>query len=531
MAQVNKIDSNVTGLSFAWEDSAGVLPGTPVWIPLEPNSYNAFGAQLSRLNRELLAQDRQRKKGVISDLDASGGFTHDLTQKGLAEIMQGFLFANFRRKGEAKNDFGVTDLEISATAATSRLTRTSGSLDLTTEFAVGDLVFVQGFSDPANNGLFTVAAVSTTTLDLDETGAPGTPASLVDEAASSDVSVVQVGVQPTTAADIQADADGSRPALTSTTLDFTTLGLNVGEFVYIGGDTIFTRFTENGSNGWARVRSISANRLEFDKTAGTFANDNAAGIFLQLFFGRVLKNESNPANIVKKYLQLERQLGAPDSAQPAEIQSEYLTGALANEMTLRLSQASKVEADLGFVAANHETRDGPTGVKSGTRISSSEITGDIFNTSSDVARVKLSIVDENDSNPTPLFAFATDFDIVINNGVTPDKAIGVLGGFDTTIGDFTVSGNLTVYFSTVEAVEAVRNNSDVTLDFILVAANAGIAFDLPLIALGDAQANIEADRPITLPISHDAATAAGIDANLDHTLLISFFDYLPNAAG
>lgn len=531
MAQVNKIDSNVTGLAFAWEDSANILPGTPVWIPLEPNSYNGFGAQLSRLNRELLTQDRQRKKGVVSDLDASGGFAHDLTQKGLAEIMQGFLFANFRPKGEAKNDFGSTTLEISATASTSRLTRTSGTVDFSDEFAVGDLVFVQGFSDPANNGLFLVGAVTATTLDLEETGVPGTAASLVDEAASSDVSVVQVGVQATTSADIQADATGSRPALTSTSLDFTTLGLNVGEFIYIGGDAVNTRFPSEGANGWARVRSISANRLEFDKTASTFATDTAVAVYVQLFFGRVLKNESDPANIVKKYLQLERQLGAPDSAQPSEIQSEYLTGALANEMTLRMSQASKVEADLGFVAANHETRTGAVGVKSGTRVPSSQITGDIFNTSSDVARVKLSIIDENDSNPDALFAFATEFDVVINNGVTPDKAIGVLGGFDTTVGDFSVSGSMTVYFSTVEAVEAVRNNSDVTLDFILVAANSGIAFDLPLIALGDAQANIEVDRPITLPISHDAATAAGIDGNLDHTLLISFFDYLPTAAG
>ncbi len=62
--------------------------------------------------------------------------------------------------------------------------------------------------------------------------------------------------------------------------------------------------------------------------------------------------------------------------------------------------------------------------------------------------------------------------------------------------------------------------------------NKGIVFDLPLIALGDGRLSVEIDAPITLPLTTDAATAEKIDAtNLNHTMLVTYFAYLPTAAG
>ncbi len=189
-------------------------------------------------------------------------------------------------------------------------------------------------------------------------------------------------------------------------------------------------------------------------------------------------------------------------------------------------------ANLSFVGGDNTTIDGPTSLKTGTRPALQE--ADAFNTSSDFSRIRLAIHVDGTEAPVPLFAFAQDFTITINNNLTPNKAVSVLGSFEISHGTFQVGGSITAYFADVAAVAAVRNNSNVTLDFALVKGTSGnkqgIVMDLPLVTLGDGRLNVEQDQAITLPLSMDAATAAIIDPNLDYTFMIVFFDFLPNAA-
>lgn len=521
----NKISSNVTGLRYAEETSPKTLPGTPVWIPLEPNSYSDFGGELATIARNPINDSRQRKKGVVTDLDASGGFTTDITQINLQHLLQGFFFANLRLKGEAKNEPGISVLTLSVTATTDTFTRVGGTLDLTTQFAVDDLVLSAGFAESSNNGLFAVTAVTSTTLVVALPDGAGGDCTLVDEAATATGSLVQVGYEGA-AGDIDVDMTGSRPALTSTALDFTTLGLIVGEFIFIGGDATGMKFTTATNNGFARIRSIVAARLEFDKTQGTMVTEASTTETIHLFVGRVLKNEA-AASIVRRSYNLERLLGKADTTDTYD-QVEYITGAVPNEMTINISTADKVMADLSFVAMDHELKTGAVGPKTGTRPALVE--ADAFNTSSDFSRIKLAVVNEADACPTALFAFAQELSLTINNNVTPDKAIGVLGAFDVTHGTFEVGGDITAYFANVAAVTAVRNNSDITLDIHMVKANAGISIDLPLLTLGDGRLEVEQDQSIKIPLSNQAATGAKIDSNLNHTLMMVFFDYLPTLA-
>lgn len=505
---VNKIDSNITGLRYAEESTTpGVLPGSPIWVPLEPNSYADFGGQLTTLARNPINPSRQRKKGVITDLDASGGFNTDLTQTNLQDLLQGFFFADRRVKDTVT---GLTNVD-----GTNEDFEAASGLDV---YATNDLIFTSNFSESVNNGLHRVTAAAATSLTV--------ASDLIDETPGASSKIVKVGTQGT-AGDIDVDISGSLPALTSTTLDFTTLGLIPGEWIFIGGDNAALAFTNEENNGFKRVKTIAANRLTIDKSDNAMVAETSTTETVQIFVGSVLKNELGTL-VKRRTYQLERTLGAPDAALPLEIQSEYLVGSVANELTFNIAQADKINADLSFISIDNEQRSGATGIKSGDRPALVE--ADAFNTSSDFARFKLATVVEGNEAPDPLFAYVQEATIVVNNNVSPNKAVAVLGAFDVTAGTFQVSGNMTAYFADVAAVQAVRNNSDITFDAIIAKANAGIVVDMPLLALGDGRLGVEQDQAITLPLSMDAATGAQIDPNMDYTLLMNYFDYLPDAA-
>lgn len=585
MATLTKIDSNITGLSYALEASYGVLPGSPVWKPLEPNSYADFGGQVTLVARNPINPSRQRKKGVITDLDASGGFNTDLTQTNLQDLLQGFFFADLRTKSEkdpfdvatATDEFSIPAGALSAaiavagtgyiagevitvvggtgTASTFTVDSVTGGVPdsvsiltagdytiipvdpvTTTASASGinltlnvlwdtegvwvakDLLFAKNFTDAANNGLHEVTGTP------DENTVAVT-SNLVDDASPAGT-ISRVGFE-FAAGDLDVSAAGTLPTLTSTTKTLTELGLIPGEWIYVGSDVAAEAFTTAANNGWKRIKSVTANVITIDKSDLTMVTEASTTETIRIFFGRVLKNELG-TSIVRRSFNLERQLGSPDTSLPSAVQSEYITGAIPGEFVLTVGTADKVMADLSFVGKDVEQRTQTVGIKAGTR--KALVEADAFNTSSNFPRIRLATVDATDEAPSALFAFVREMTLTISNSLTPEKAIGTLGSFEVTAGTFAVSGSMTAYFSDVAAVTAVRENADITLDFAIVKANAGIMFDVPMIALGDGRANVEQDAAITLPLTLEAATAAKYDTNMDHTLLMCFFDYLPDAA-
>ena len=510
MAQVTKIDSNATELRIAEEESLGVLPTTPIWVPYEPNSYSDFGGKITTVARNPINSSRQRKKGVVTDLDANGGFNSDLTQTNMQELLQGFFFASFRRKGEEvpTGAIGTTDLfSVAATAG----------------FKVNDLVFASGFTNSGNNGLHVVTAVTLNT-SIEVLGS-----TLVTETPPAGANLVVVGHQAAQG-DLDIDVSGDFATLVSSSLDLQTLGLIPGEWIFLGGDTAGTSFNTAANNGWKRVKSIAQNAIVLDKSdLAMSSEDNSAtsNATIQVFIGRVLKNELAGSQVRRTYQQ-ERTLGAPESTQPTQIQAEYVVGSVPSEFTINIGQADKITVDLGFVATDNSHIDGPTSLKTGTRPALVE--ADAFNTSSDFSRIKMAVVSSSSEAPSSLFAFASELTLNINNNVSPNKAVSVLGAFEVTAGTFEVGGSITAYFGNVAAIQAVRNNSNVTLDMVMAKANKGIAIDLPLITLGDGLADVTQNEPIKIPLDMAAATGAFVDANMDHTLMMVFFDYLPTAA-
>lgn len=504
----NTIDSNVTGLRFAEEASLKTLPGSPVWYPLEPNGYDDFGGETKLMARNPINPSRQRKKGVITDLDAKGGFAQDVTQTNSLRLLQGFMFADIREK---LSNIPMNGNTIAITGVTGS-SKTIAIASSGASYLASDLIYASGFDSAANNGLKTVASSTGTTVVVSET--------MADETSTGTPKIQKVGY--TFGSGVATiDVSGTWPRLVrgSGAKDFTTFDLIPGEWVFVGGDTSGTKFANAANNGFARVRAVAATYIEFDKTSSDMATDTGTGKTVQLFYGNALKNESLADDIIRRTYQLERTLGEDADG----TMSEYLVGAVANELSLQIKPADKVLMNCSFVACDVESYDGLTGLKSGTR--PTIVQADAFNTSSDFTRINLHVVTNGEPNPTPLWAYMTDLTVDVKNGASPLKAVGTLGAFDMSVGTFEVSAQLTAYFVNVDAMSAVRNNDDVSLDAAIVKNNAGFVIDIPLLALGDGRLKIEQDKPITIPLKADAA-----ECDAGYTLLLNEFPYLPDAA-
>lgn len=502
-----KKDSNLTGLRYAEEECLKQLPGVggadAIWFGLEPNSYSDFGGQITTVARNPINPSRQRQKGVVTDLEASGGFNQDLTSANTVRLMQGFMFADARERASTHPLNGDA---VAITAVTATEYEAAAGLDV---FEVGDLVVATGFGASANNGLKVLTAAA-----ADGVAAAG----LVAEAAPpAGAKLAVVGFQGT-AGDLSIAMNGSLVRLVSAAAeDFTSRFSVLGEWVFLGGDNAANRFANNV--GFARISAIGEDYLEFDKVTWTPQAEAGAGKTLRVFTGIVIKNEKDPTLIKRRTYHVERTLGQDEDGE----MSEYLIGAVANEFTMNVPQADKVNIDMAFIALDNEQRDGSQGLKPGARPVLPIL--DAINTSSDFARIKLAVVDPAVAAPVPLFAYASDVTVTINNNVSGLKAIGVLGSFDTTTGTFEVGGELTAYFADIAGVRAVRNNEDITLDIIMVKNNAGMLFDVPLLSLGNGRLNVEQDQPITLPLETSAA-----ESSFGHTLLFQSFEYLPTIA-
>jgi hypothetical protein len=526
MAAVVKVDSNITGLRAAEEASLGVLPAAANqrWVEQEPNSYSDFGGQVTTVARNPINPGRQRKKGVVTNVEASAGWDSDLTQTNMQSVLQGFFYADLRRKHEF-NTNTLTPVTISVTTSDDSYNATG----IGTGSFAGDLLLAAGFTNAANNGLKNVVTPTANKIIVSQ--------NLVDETSPTSATVVCVGFQ-FGAGEVEIVNNGTEfPYLNraSGTKDFTQLGLLPGEWVFLGGDSAPTQFAQAANNGFARVRSVIATRITFDKSSATMVTDTGATKTIQLFKGRVLKNEIGSL-IKRRSYTLERTLGYANDTDVTREQAEYVVGSVPNEFTLNANAADKLTADLAFVGLRSTAIDENVSgantllskLPSVVRVPVAEAAA--FNTSSDFTRIRLSTVSAINAFPTALFTYAEDLTLTVNNNNSPNNALGVLGAFEITAGTFEVGGEINAYFGDVASVQAVQNNADITLDMIAVKENAGIAIDVPLISLGNGRLNVEQDQPVKIPLENNAATGAKIATTLNHTLMMVFFDYLPNLA-
>ena len=504
MATPLKQDSNSTSLYIAKEASLKTLPGSPVWYQKEPNSYSGAGATYKITPRSPLTNTRQNAQGTITDLDVSIGCNLDLTNNNLDRELQGFFFATASEKAGTQTING-TAVTIASTT-TSTVTATSG-LNV---FKAKDIVLFSGFGQTANNGITTVTTAVTGTLTVAKT-------LIAETTPPATARIDTVGVQFASADAAMVVTGSTEIKLTSTAYDFTTLGLTVGEWVFIGSDTAGAKFA-TCPTGYARIASIAAHAITFNETTFAAVSDVGTGKTIEMYFGKYIQNATTAANIVRSTYNIERQVGTTDGT---VVQAEYFTGSIPNTIDITIPATANITTDLNFVSSGYEMKS--DGVKAGTRVSASG--EEAINSTNDIYRIQLSVV-SSALNPTPITGYIKSGKISINNGVKAIKAVGILGPVEANVGNFIVSGTIEPYFQLLSgAGAAIAAGNPISMNVILSKNNYGHVFDIPGLSLGDGKLNITKDSEIGQSLSLDGfKNSAGYTASFTH------FQYLPTIA-
>jgi len=492
---MSRVSTNTISIAYAIEASLATLPGTPQWKLIEPNEINTFGPTISTVARNPIAKDRQRKKGTITDLDSAVEFNADLTGDHITDFFNGFMFAEWTGGG-VWGEYETED--VTAVTATGYTVTDDGDL------AADELIYARGFTNSANNGLKVVGAASTTT-EIKVSG-------LVVEAAPPDEARIEIaGVQGATG-DLEIDASGD---LISTVLDLSALGLTVGQVIWVGGSTTVTQFAVAANTGFARITAIAAAKLTLDKTAATFTIDNGATKTIQILFGRFLRNVPvDDGDFLEQSYQFEATYPDLDSVGVDEY--EYAKGNYCNQLVLNLPLSDKATCDFGFTGTDTEPPSTNRDAESANAID--PIQTEAFNTSADIARLRITQTDE-----TELTSYFKTLTLTVNNNVTPEKVLANLGAVFMNIGNFDITIEAQVLFTDSGIPTAIRNNTTLTMDFSLENSDGGLFFDFPAITIGGG----DKEYPENETVLMNTPASAFEDPTLGYSLSISHFPYLP----
>lgn len=323
------------------------------------------------------------------------------------------LFAN------AWSNTPTRDNDGTAGSAITGITASSGAIAVVTgpAFAVGHLVRLSGFSVAANAGLFRIMTGSAT--------APAVGASkLADESAPPATARMKVVGFEGTSGDIKAVADG----LTSTALNFTTLGLTVGQWIKVGGSGDAFRFATAACNGFARITAIAAGKLTLDHLPTAWAADAGSTKTIRVFFGDTLKN-----GVQKRFGTIER--GFLGQTSPTYIKQ---AGMLVGQGQISLEAGAIVTANYTFTGMAGES--GPTSLDA---LPDPVTDNPVMSAAVNVGRISVgggAVIGPN---------FIKGMTISINNNVRTVDAIrgdGKFGASDINLGECAVEVSLNTYF-------------------------------------------------------------------------------------
>lgn len=485
------------------------------WKLTEPNAINTLGADITTVARDPISNRRQRRKGAVTDLDSAVEFEADLTFDSFEDFIEGWTFAtavngDLVRRGSVISN-GQYHFAPPLTAEQAAKLIVSGG--------AATLVEASGYVTDANNGLKALTSAP------GEGGSSLAVAGLTDETPASNAIVKLAGLRGDDLTwDWTAASKTAELISAGDVTDWAALGLTPGQVIHIGskdasGDVqnAFENALPNDMFGAARVVSISGGTVVLDKVdAALQFDDLTAPATLDVMFGRFFRNVPvDDDEFLERSFQFEAQWINLADPGPGD-EYEYSEGNFCNTLAFNLPLTDKATATFGFIGTDTPV---PTGTRKVGADSARQPAGTgAFNTSNDIARLRIQQLDED--------GLTTDFKsltLTLNNNVSPEKVLGVLGARFMNAGNFDVDIEAQVLFSNAGVVAAIRSNETVTMDFIIKNDDGGLAVDIPAMTIGGG----DKELPVNESVLINTTELAFEDPILGTSIGISELPFIP----
>jgi len=378
------------------------------------------------------------------------------------------------RDNDGDDDSAITDVD----AETGVVTVTAGSA-----FEAGQLVRLTGFGQAANNGLYKCTTGSATVPAF-------AAAVFADEAAPAAAARMKVVGFEGSTGDIEAEADG----LSSTALDFTTLGLRVGGWIKVGGTGAGFRFATAACNGWARITAVAQHAITLDNLPTGWAADDGTGKTLRVFFGDQIKNGTT-----QKSLTLER--GFLGQAVPSYIVQR---GMVAGQGQFSFETEQKITAQVTFNGLSGQLSTTPLDVAPDAAPQEPIMAANV-----NVGRIAEAGAAVSSPN------YVRTASITVNNNVRIRTAVGHLGGVDIASGECQVNVSLETYFGSDALLGKLLAGTVSNINLRTAKNSRAVIFAVPRITFTDGSPsaggkNQDVMVPLQSMASYDALTNAHI---------------------
>lgn len=439
-----------------------------------------------------IRSDRMLDQAIKVMQASQGGINFELSypddNSPASEIYRSAFFSAWVNTPTFDNDGTADSVITDAGTTTDTYAVASGGAAV----VAGHLVRATGFTNSANNQVFKAVSSTATTI-------VGSSLSLTAETAPPATAKLKVIGVEGASGDITATSTG----LGSTSLDFTTLGLAVGQLLLVGGSATANKFATAANNGaYIRITAITATALTCDNLPTGWTTDSGTGKTIRIGFGDQIKNGVDATS-----LSIEK--GFMDQSVPTYIVN---TGMQVNTIQHSITSRQVVSGQAAFLGMG-----GSEGTTSLDDSPDAATPGKVMAANANVGRIA-----ENGSRLTdPNWARQLTF--TINNNLRTVEAADEDSPVKINPGECTVTGTIETYFGDDTLLQKLYNGTLTSIITRITKNNQSLIWQFPKVTLRTGVPAAQAkNQDVTLPSNFSAS----IDTLTNALVLLDRFEYV-----